>query len=109
MSYDKLFAQPEILPNQSDIKWTVNGTTTTFLNAATGSDSPALSGYVLNNSSSVVSAAVTFLVGTTTLTTLSLGIGNYQAFYVVGANTVQITTTGNATGELNVILNANPF
>jgi hypothetical protein len=87
----------------------VNTTTTTFLNAATGSDTPSLSGYALNNSSSVVSATVTFLVGTTTLTTLSLGIGNYQAFYVVGANTVQITTTGLATGELNVILNANPF
>ena len=109
---NSLFSAPQLTANQVDIKWSATSTATAFFDATIGSDFPAMSGYVLVNSGSSASSVVaTFLNGTATLTTLATANGNYQAFYVLGANIVQFSTTGadTANGDFNVVFSNNPF
>ncbi|MBB3869038.1 hypothetical protein DER53_12280 [Parageobacillus toebii NBRC 107807] len=106
-----LFAKPQSTAKQVEIQFNAGTAATTFFDAQFGSDVPALTGYALVNAGSG-SATVTFRNGTATVTTLDIAPGQYQAFFVLGADNIQINATAagtSTTGDLNVVLNNNPL
>lgn len=112
MAYDNITIVPTTLPNITDMKWISSSLSTTLLDATHGTDLPALSGYILVNAGSAMSAvSVEFKLGTAVVSTLTVSNGAYQGFYVAGADFVDIVSgnTAAASGEFNFALNNNPF
>ncbi|WP_025026500.1 hypothetical protein [Caldalkalibacillus mannanilyticus] len=114
MPYDNVKASPTYLPFQTNITYDVATVATTyFISTGIGSAFGALSGYVLNNASSTGDAQISLLKGTAVLgTPFSVAPGQYQSFFAVGADAVQVVTTAAgdlATGELHMVFNANPM
>ena len=108
---DGLFAKPQSTAKQVEIQFNAGTAAITFFDAQFGSDIPTLTGYALVNAGSG-SATVTFRNGTATVTTLDIAPGQYQAFFVLGADNIQVNATAagtTTTGDLNVVLNNNPL
>lgn len=108
---DGLFAKPQSTAKQVELQFNANSAATTFFDARFGSDIPSLTGYALVNAGSDP-ALVTFRKGTVTVTTLNVGTGVYQGFFVLGADNIRINTTAantTTTGDLNLVINNNPL
>jgi hypothetical protein len=102
---------PRLIPNRIDIKWTAIASS---IFPYTSDQIAAITGYVLNNSSSTGPITIHFIrggVGGTPLPFfLTVEIGEYKSFTTVGIDTIQINSGTNvATGELNITVNFNPF
>lgn len=80
----------------------------------TSDQTAAITGYVLNNSSSSGPVSVHFLRGGIGGALLAFNLtvekGEYKSFTTVGVDTIRIDPgTHIATGELNINVNFNPF
>ncbi len=115
MPYDINKVAPTYLPFASNITYSVSGSTVTntyVLTAGLGSAFGAINGYVLNNDVSNTSATISLLSGGTLLTRFRVAAGQYRTIFVVGADTITVrasTASSAVTGELNLVINANPM
>lgn len=110
-SSEKYCSSPKIISNQISIQWTALGTQIFPYNS---DQIAAISGYVLNNSTSKGAVTVTFLRGGMGGAPLPFSLvvqrGEYKSFVIVGVDTIQMDSGGNLTsGELNITINFHPF
>jgi hypothetical protein len=102
-----LCCRPESIPHHVDTQWMADGVAVFPYT----SDVPsAITGYVLNNNSSLGSVTVHFLRGGSTGSLLSfhfiVNVGEYKSFTVTGVDTIQIVAnSGFSSGELNLTVN----
>jgi hypothetical protein len=104
-------SSPRLITNQIDMKWIASGSKVfPFISDQIA----AISGYVLNNASSLGPVTIYFLrggLGGLPLPfILTVQPGEYKSFTIVGADVIQVNPGGYfATGELNITINFNPF
>ncbi len=111
MACEKACCSSQLIPNRIDIKWSAIASS---IFPYTSDQIAAITGYVLNNSSSTGPITVNFIrggVGGTPLPfTLTVPVGQYSSFTTVGIDTIEINSGHSvATGELNITVNFNPF
>jgi hypothetical protein len=102
---------PHVIPNRIDHTWRAAATS---VFPYTSSEIAAISGYILNNASSIGPVTVSFLRGGIAGATLPLLLvvqpGEYKSFTIIGVDTIKIDPGTNvATGEINININFNPF
>ncbi|MFD1673787.1 S-Ena type endospore appendage [Alicyclobacillus fodiniaquatilis] len=108
---DTLCCQIKVIPNHIDTQWVANHAVVVPYLA----DLPAaITGYVLNHSSSKGPVTIHFLRGGSAGAPLPFAFtveaGAYQSFTVIGVDAIRIATEADfASGELNILVNFSPF